>query len=187
MRLLPRRIQASVFVIAFALAAPLRAEEDAAAAKSGGLPEWVQIQGRLQTLKAKIQAKEKVVTDLIVAKAKEKDPQKSREIVKNLTTEHKDLQTSVAEYEQQRNLLKYRFPEKGMRDDRSYRRLEARSIEEMETQVGLDGVLLKTVNRIREQYRDPSAPAAERVPASTGPEGLDADKRSILEPAVISK
>lgn len=187
MRLLWKRIQVSAFLLIAACAGIARAEEEAAAAKSGGLPEWVQIQGRLQTLKAKIQAKEKVVTDLIAAKAKEKDPQKSREIVKSLTTEHRDLQTSVEEYEQQRNLLKYRFPEKGMRDDRSYRRLEARSIEEMETQVGLDGALLKTVNRIREQYRDPTAPPAERTPASAAPSALDAHKRSILEPAVISK
>lgn len=164
----------------------VRAEE-APKSSSGGLPEWVQIQGRLQTLKAKVHAKEAVVMGLIAAKAKEKDPQKAREIVKNLTVEHKDLQAQIEEYEKQRNLLKYRFPEKGMKDDRSYQRMEARSVEEMETQVGLDRVLQNTVQRIREQYGSGEAVTGERVPASKSAPAMDLDKRSILEPAVISK
>lgn len=163
-------------------------------AKPAALPEWVQLQARVATLKAKLAAKEKVVSDLILAKDKEKDAAQSREIVKNIAKEHRELKTMAEEYEQQLSLLKYRFPEKGMLSERSYKRHEVRSLEEMENEVGLSGNLEKTIRMMRQQYQPNGTESSDRAPASLP--SVDGKKsklkeqeeqKAILEPALISK
>ena len=191
MRQILKRIRHSAVMVIFGLAmAPQPGySEDAEAAnnKAGGLPEWVQIQGRLATLRTRVEAKEKTVNELIEAKGREKDPSRQRELVKSLTQEHKELQTTIVEYEEVRNLLRYRFPEKGMTEDRSYQRIESRSLEQMENQVGIDGQISKTMSRMRGQYGEPAKDEPQRAPASPGAEFLSEEKRRILEPVMVSK
>lgn len=176
--------------------APKEGAKEAAkeGSKGGGeLPEWVNIQQRVQVSKAKVGAKEKVVQDLILAKQKEKDPQKSIEIVKSLKTEYRDLQLAVQEYEKDRNLLKYRFPEKGLKDARKYQRIEVKPLEEMENQLSMAGRIRGTMGRMKRQYgpADSSLPASSPNPrrdSIVAPAASEDESESrVTEPSHLSK
>lgn len=169
-------------------------EAPAASAEEGkGLPEWVDLQQKLLVLKSKISASEKTVKDLIAAKSKEKDPQKSRELVGSLQLEYQTLRNQIEEYEKVRGLLKYRFPEKGMKDSRKYERIETRSLEQMEIEVGLQGKIRSAVGRVRQQYgAAASKPADQDQSNETKPSANQAPQQDkgasrVLEPANLSK
>lgn len=149
-------------------------------------PEWVEIQARLATLKAKISSKEKIVKEMIAAKQTEKDPKKSVEIVETLKREHRELRIATEEYEKERNLLRYRFPEKGLKEQQRYKRVEVRSIDEMETAMSLDGRLNRALGKVRRQYGDPETKASGASPAQHE-ESKTIAPPSITEPAVLTK
>lgn len=155
------------------------------AKKSASVPEWVEIQNRLQTLKAKLSAKEKTVRELIAAQRSGHHAPasggaghggKSATLgggdFATLQKEHRELKALAEEYEQQRNVLRYRYPEKGLRDDRKYHRVEIQSLEEMENQMGFEGRLRRTFKKVEEKYgaapslKPDSAPVQDREPAS---------------------
>jgi hypothetical protein len=164
--------------------------EGAAAKTEAKQPEWIEIQSRIQTLKAKVTAKEKAVRELILEKQKEKNPSKSVEIFKNLKSEHRELGKAVQEYEQARNLLRYRYPEKGMKEGRTYQRVEVKPLDEMENQMGMEGKLRQTLNRVRRQYSDTHVPepSAEEAAAAVHKEELRKQAPPpVTEPSVISK
>ncbi|HRO67344.1 MAG TPA: hypothetical protein PL182_07260 [Pseudobdellovibrionaceae bacterium] len=150
-------------------------------------PEWVEIQSRLQTLKAKLSAKEKTVRELIAAKHHGQE----RESFEHLKKEHAELRQLAQEYERQRNVLKYRYPEKGLKDERKYRRVEVKSLSDMENQIGMESVLQKTQNKILRQYGSTDGgsdrtPASENKGSSNAPEKSTVDE-GVTVPAVMSK
>lgn len=161
-----------------------------------GLPEWLEVQTKIQVLRTKIKAKEEIVKKLIIDKESAKDEEQSRSLVNQLTTEYKDLTESIDEYEKMRSLLKYRYPEKGHKGDRKYERLEAKPLDEMEKQLSLEGRIRHTIGKVRQQYPDTPKPAKETksvVKSSDEPvkelepkELTDSEKR-VTEPSAVSK
>jgi hypothetical protein len=114
--------------------------------------EWIDLQSQIQTLKAKVNAKEKLVEELLKEKNSTKDPKRSVEIFNEIKKEHKELLQTAVDYEQKRNYLKYRFPEKGSLTKHKYKRIDVRSIEELETSHSLDGRLKSVQEKLRKQY-----------------------------------
>lgn len=161
-------------------------KEEAKAEEKKAVPEWVELQSRLSVLKAKVAGKEKAVSDLLAAKNAEKDPAKSVQIFNDLKREHSELGKAAEEYEQVRNVLRYRYPEKGMKEDRAYERVEVKSLEDLEKQAGLEGNLKRTIVQVRRQYADPSKKTSEEAAAELKPKKKDRGQ-SVIAPAVISK
>ena len=162
-------------------------------AKEGGkveekkaTPEWVELQSRLSVLKAKVSGKEKEVSELLAAKQAEKDPAKSVQIFNDLKRSHSEMTKAAEEYEQVRNVLRYRYPEKGMKDDRSYERVEVKSLEDLEKQAGLEGNLKRTIVQVRRQYADPTKKPSVEAASELKPKKKD-QGHSVTAPAVISK
>ena len=148
-------------------------------------PEWIDVQSKLQALKAKISGKEKSIAELIQEKQLEKDPRKSHEIVESLKKEHKELETMAAEYEQQRNYYRYRFPEKGQRDAQKYQRVEIKPLESMEAAANLEGHLQHTLHKVRKQYGEADGPIGkEKSSQAVAPKKPE---NPITEPAVLAK
>lgn len=186
----------SLFLAAI-LAAALPAAGSGGGGEGGGakkeeakaLPEWVEIQSRLQTLRAKIAAKDRAVRDLIKEKEHAKDPRRSHEIVTNMTNEHRELREATEEYDRQLNLLRYRFPEKGLKEQQRYKRVDVKSLDELEKQVGMEARLKQVTGKVQRQYGDPAADGtAASVPAKPEKkEPADADSESIVLPPVMSK
>lgn len=120
-------------------------EGEGGASKKEEKPEWVTIQARVATLETKIRSAEEEIKKLVAEKAHNKDPKRTQEIINQMKTLHNEMKTNAVEYEQQRAVLKYRFPEKDLKGARVYERIEVKSIEDMEGQLSLGSSVKKTL------------------------------------------
>lgn len=153
---------------------------------------YATVQARVQGLEAKVRASESEIQKLILEKQKTNDPEKVSDIIRTMLTLHKELSAQVKEYDQQRNLLKYRYPEKGLTDVREYERIEVKSIEDLESQVSLSASVHRTLEKVRMQYRNEqkrtisSEGGAQPVHSKNQP-AKSKSKPSFMEPIVLQK
>ncbi len=150
------------------------------------------VQARVQGLEAKVRASEAEIQKLILEKQKTKDPEKVSEIIRTMLTLHKELGTQVKEYDQQRNLLKYRYPEKGLTDVREYERIEVKSLEDFESQVSLSASVHRTMDKVRMQYRGDqkrtiSSEGESRPAHLMAQPAKSKGKSSFMEPIILQK
>ncbi len=117
--------------------------------------EYAEVQAKVAALEAKIRASEEIIKKLVEEKHSEKDQKKISEIIKSLVAEHKTMQKNNEEYEQAKSYLRYRFPEKGLKGEREYERIEVKSLEEIENELTLESKLKKTLGKVRKQYVAP--------------------------------
>jgi hypothetical protein len=68
-----------------------------------------------------------------------------------LVQAHKELMKLNEQFEQQRNILKYRYPERAAQG-RMTDKVEVKSLREMETELTLDQRLERNVKKMRSQY-----------------------------------
>lgn len=122
------------------------------------------VQARVQALEAKVHSAEAEIQKLITDKQQTNDVAKQSEIIRTMLASHHNLKNLLKEYDQQRSLLKYRYPEKMGTDKREYERIELRSIEDMEKQVTLGSSLKKTLKKVKSQYGVIEQPPLEATP-----------------------
>jgi hypothetical protein len=150
--------------------------------------EWFSLQAKLQVLKSKIKSKTDIVRKLINDKAVTTDEKKAVAIVNELKTEYRDLQLVIREYEEQRSLMNYRFPEKGRSEKRTYERVEIKPLEQMETEFSLEGKVRKTVTRLRHTYPTPAPKKVEVETPTVAVEPIrDPSRISTQESQILSK
>lgn len=168
-----------IYTLTFIMAASFSnanesAGEKPAHEKSGGeppaqgpqkLPEWSDMINKLAALNAKIKQKEEVIKKLIIDK-QHASGEKSKDLVESLIRENKELNQMKEQYEKQRMVLKYRFPEKLLKEGRTYDRKKIMTLQETEKQVGLDGKLDQSLKKIRSKYPngETSEEAKSQVP-----------------------
>lgn len=114
--------------------------------------EWVELLNQLNGSKAKMEAQKKVVDELLLTKQKTTDVVKTQEVIKKLTEEHKKLNEYILEYESTRNKLRYRYPEKGIKELRVYERAETRSLNDYENSFSVEAKLTHAVEKMRKKY-----------------------------------
>ncbi len=152
---------------------------------------YAAVSGKVAALEAKIRSAEQEIQKLVGIKAKTSNPQQVNETIKSMLVLHGELKKNIEEYEKQRSLLRYRYPEKAMSEGREYERLELKSLEEMEGAAGLSVAVRKTLQKVRLQYRD-----SETSPGLAGDASATRDhdrrpasskKPSLLEPVILKK
>lgn len=116
---------------------------------------FVHVQHSVQTFEAKIKSGKDELEHLIHEKMTTKDPKRVAEIIKEMIKTHKEIEKNIKEYDLQRSLLKYRYPEKGRSERRTYERIELQPLEEIEGQVDLSTHVKQTLKRVRSQYETP--------------------------------
>lgn len=124
-----------------------------AAAGPSAQQQYMELIAKLSAGKSKIIAKQDSIKKLIEEKENTKSNSKASEIVDNLVAEYKELTSLIKEYEENRNTLKFRFPEKGSNEIRKYERIESKSLEEIQNQFSLEGRVLKTLKKAKQQYQ----------------------------------
>lgn len=132
-------------------------EEAAPTAESSGkarvnIKEWIEVEAKLSALKSKVEAQHNIVLGLLAEKKAATDQNQAASVATRLSKAHSELQALIKDYEKQRSLLKFQYPEKGLTKERTYERIEVKSIEEMELQMTTEGRLKKAVNKMRSQY-----------------------------------
>lgn len=150
------------------------------------------VQARVLGLEAKVRSAEDGIKKLIEEKQRTQDPEKLNEIIRNMITLHKELENHAKEYDQQKALLNYRYPEKGQSEKRKYQRHEVKSIEEMEGQMSLSKSLQKTMSKVRIQYEMNEAPSnSSQTKSQKGTQPLNQieknEKSDLLVPVILKK
>ena len=126
----------------------------------GDIPAWVEIENKIAELSAKIKTKSGNLQGLIKQKQSlENDTPQVKELLKEIAKEHKELEITINEYERQKNVLKYRFPERGSQADRRYKKVESASLQELERVVGIDGKLNRNLDTMKTHFGDSSKKA----------------------------
>lgn len=182
------KISTLVLVMAFAL--PVfanEAPEGEGPKKEEKKEEWVGIQARVQTLEMKIKSSQDEINKLIEEKAKIKDPQKSKEIIEQMKALHKEMQANVKEYDQQRALLKYRYPEKDFKGTREYERIEVKSLDEMENQMSLSSSVTRTLQKVRTHYEKADDKKVREETAAKQAESQPKKAPSLVDPVIMKK
>lgn len=128
-------------------------EKDSGEAKPKIAP-WAETEAKLAELSAKVANKKSVIEQLIAEKnhLAPNSPQ-LKEVVQQIVKEHKSLKQLIEDYEKNRNILKYRFPERGNLEERKYQKLELKSVEELEKAIGVDGKLNRNMAKIKKVYK----------------------------------
>lgn len=124
-------------------------------------PEWMDLSTEIQTLRSKIKLKEDALRKLITEKQETSDPKRAQEIIKEMVSEHRELQKTIDAYESKKSRLKYRYPEAGLLKEREYERIEQKTLEQMENQMGLEAHAQKSLIKIRKKYNRPDPHTAK--------------------------
>ncbi|MBC7421525.1 MAG: hypothetical protein H7328_12430 [Bdellovibrio sp.] len=165
-----------------------QSEEEVSAADAGTKAysgkqssEWADVQKKLADAKAKLEAQDILVKNLIIEKSQSTGSEQNNKN-EQIQVEHRKLQKMTDDYNLLRSDYETKFPEKGVKESRIYNRAEVKSIEGMQSDLTLEGRLNKLHNKVISQY-----------PRSANPEpavkkSSDAkNKKAIPAPAVKSE
>jgi hypothetical protein len=116
-------------------------------------PGWIEIEAQISSLEAKFQAKTRAIEGLIEEKnhLKPNDPQLAR-VVSEIGKEDRERRKIAVDLEKQRTILHFRFPERGAAKNRKYEKVDIKSVNEIESSMGVDGRLNRSIQRMRSQY-----------------------------------
>jgi len=121
--------------------------------------KWEVVQTELMALKGKMEQQATLVRNLIAEKSNlsgESLQQKMEQIKK----EHQKYETLVYDYNQKNDEFLTRYPERGLKEKRIYKRVKMKSLDSFEDDVTLRGRMNKLHNKVLHQY--PRAFAGEK-------------------------
>ena len=162
------------------------AEDTMSESQKKQLNEASELQAKVQALQAKVKSKEEAIHKLIEDKEETNDPEKVKEIITQMVAEHKEMTSLAHEYEQQRSLLRYRYPEKSSKGGRTYERLEVKPLEQMESQMSIEAKLKRNLKTVHSQFGEQEK-ADHKKKAQDKKNQKGAQAPSLTEPIVIEK
>jgi len=146
--------------------------------------EATELQAKVQALQAKIKSKEENINKLIEEKNQTKDSEKVKDIIAEMVADHKEMSKMIEEYEQNRSLLRYRYPEKGYKGGRTYERMEVKPLDQMENQMSVESKLKRNLKTVHAQYGQvPEDKNAKKKKEAA----KEIQAPSLTEPIVIQK
>lgn len=186
------KILISIWIVTFSISS--WASGGGEAAKEGAKPaemkspEWMELNNVIISLRSKIKMKEDSIQKLIEEKSKTKDPAEASRIVKQMVVDHKEMQKAIASYEENRNRLKYRFPEAGLTKHREYERIEEKSLEDIETSWNLNTKIKSSVKNVKAKYGVKSESEGKKPhPTNSNPAAAVKESNPLADPMIISK
>ncbi|MDZ4661521.1 MAG: hypothetical protein SGJ18_07860 [Pseudomonadota bacterium] len=115
--------------------------------------DWEHHKSSLQKLSTEIEMREKELKELIVRKKLEKDRGHSQELLKEIEEKHKQGEKSLVEFNKEVEHIKYRHPGREAENGtRSYSIITPRTVEDIESDTGVDGKLDKLKQKMKSQY-----------------------------------
>lgn len=133
-------------------AKPAEAAQDVDKGQQQRNKEWMELTSQISGLKNKIKSKEESIKEIIKHKHHAKSKAEAEHAVNNLKEEHKELMKLEEEYNQNIQLMKYRYPDVGLTEKRKYERVKVKSLEDYEEQMTLEGKIKQSVQKIQEHY-----------------------------------
>ena len=109
---------------------------------------WAEHTGRLSMMSKQIESKEHEIQSLIQTKRETRDAKKVAELIRQIADQHKAMLKLHKDYEEERQHVRFEHPERNDTLERVYVRHQVRSIEDMESELGLDGRLDRLKARV---------------------------------------
>ncbi len=139
--------------------------------------EWEHHKTNLQKLSGEIEANEKELKELI---AKKKHSKQSPELLKEIEGKHRAAEKTLTEYNKEVEHVKYRHPgREAEQETRSYSIITPRTVEDLESDIGIDGKLDKLKQKMKKQYGNYSTEnkneqpiANEKIPEKVEPQRI---------------
>lgn len=113
--------------------------------------DWMEFQQKLAEQKGKLDSQKIVVEELIAAKSHVPADQRI-EAAEELQIEHRKLLKMIDDYNQRSAEYETKFPEKGVKVARIYKRVDPKSIESIENDMTLEGRLSRLHGKVIRQY-----------------------------------
>lgn len=149
-----------------------------AEAKAGGekgdrsdFADYNKLNNKMSSLKVKVEEARKKLEDLVAKKkmgmtAVKDEKGHSSSILEMIVETHKDYVEEAEKFESTLTEITYRFPGKGQEIRNNYHPLRAKSIQQVERELGLSGQLSDLRIKVQEKYKafNPPAPEAEPMP-----------------------
>lgn len=162
-----------------------KAEPKEAGNLRSSLAPWVELENKVQELNSKIKSKQNNINTLIEEKNHlANNSSELKNHIKQIVKEHKELQKLVDDYEKNKNILKYRFPERNAKDNRKYDRIVVQSIEEMEQALGVDGKLNRNLKRMRTHFKTKASASPEEAKKTVSGSTIPAQDPIKAEPSI---
>lgn len=116
-------------------------------------PGWLELEAQISSLEAKLTAKNRAIEALIEEKAHVKaTSSKLNQIIEEIGKEDRERRQIAEQLEKQKTILHFRYPERGARKDRKYQRAEMKTVEDIESNLGIEGRLNHSLKKMRGQY-----------------------------------
>lgn len=144
--------------------------------------EWTEVQKKLSDYKSKLQAQDALVKSLISEKTKA-SVSSQRIKSKEIQLEHRKLKEMTEEYNRLSSEYDTKFPEKGVKENRIYKRTDVKSIEGIENELTAEGRLNKLHMRVLQQYPG----VRKAVPKIKKSESSKSEPEPIAAPIVNEK
>jgi hypothetical protein len=156
-----------LFFVCLLSLAHLKASEGEGATEAGSAQEysgkqdqkWEAVQTELTALKGKMEQQATLVQNLVAEKNNLKG-EALREKLEQIKKEHQKYETLVYDYNQKNEEFLTRYPERGLKEKRVYKRVKMKSLDSFEDDVTLRGRMNKLHNKVLRQY--PRAFAGEK-------------------------
>lgn len=128
--------------------------------------EWQEIQTKVQAAKGKLEQQEIIVKGLLESKhvtgahgsQAANQTESEQEKVKTLKTEHQKLLKLTKEYNELRDQLETRFPEKSAKEGRIYNRINPASLDVIENDMSIEGRLRRIDRKLSEKFPKSAIP-----------------------------
>lgn len=133
---------------------------------------WNEHTNRLMTLSRQMENGEQEIHTLILEKRRTYDAKKVADILRQIEEKHKAIRKAWKDYEEERQHVRFEHPEKNDQLDKTYVRHELRSLEDLESDLGIDARLDRVKARVLAKFPIPEKKIADvkkfrtRLPAS---------------------
>ena len=138
---------------------PTQLNEDYSGKQSA---EWEKIQLDLGAVKGKLEAQTSLVMTLIEAKNSLKGEALDSKL-DELKTEYQKLQKITESYNRMNQEYLTKFPERGIKDRRTYRRLKTKSLQAIENEMTIQGRVNRLHTKILSQYPKTKIPVKKTI------------------------
>lgn len=128
--------------------------------------EYTQKVGKLSSLESKIQSGRDSVKVSLAAIQKTQDEKKQKEVFNEAVKLHEELKIAIREYNSLRDEIKYKFPKKHDQTIKRYIPIREESLDEIEKEMGLDGILSRVKTKIDKKYESFNSQEEESVSSS---------------------
>ena len=135
---------------------------------------WSEHAARLPAFAKKLEDLEKETKELLEQKKAAEEPAALRDIIKQLSEKEKAMAEAAKAYESERLHIRFKHPDRADVIERQYVHYKLKSLDELESEIGIDGRLDRLKAKVLATFPlPPKAPDAAKLADKRGPASVE--------------